>query len=375
MSSASRKLRILHTEASTGWGGQEIRILDEAAGMRARGHDVQIAAPAEARIFAEGQRRKIPIHDVALDRRSLPSLIALSRLLKAFEPHVVVTHSSSDSWLAALATRLPGSRTAIVRTRHLSTPVAGGLLNRWLYGRAPARVVTTGETIRDQLIKTLDLNPGAIVSIPTGADMSRFRPGDRAAARARIGIDGPAPLVGIVATLRSWKGHRFLISAMDDPRLAHARLVIVGAGPQERVLREQAAPFGSRISFAGQQDDVAPWLHAFDVFALPSTGNEGVPQALVQAMACGLPVVTTAVGAIPELVRAGETGLLVPAGNTQALADAIAALLTDERLAARLAAAGREFVRGRFTATAMLDKMEEIFRAAAAGAARAGTPE
>ena len=367
MSSASHKLRILHTEASTGWGGQEIRILDEAAGMRARGHDVQIAAPTEAPIFGEAQRRKIPIHGVALDRRSLPSLIALSRVIKTFEPHVVVTHSSSDSWLAALATRLPGPPAAIVRTRHLSTPVAGGLLNRWLYGGAPARVVTTGEAIRDQLIKTLDLDPGAVVSIPTGADMSRFRPGDRAAARARIGIAGPAPLVGIVATLRSWKGHRFLISAMDDPRLAHARLVIVGGGPQEPILRKQAAPFGDRVLFAGQQDDVATWLHALDVFALPSTGNEGVPQALVQAMACGLPAVTTPVGAIPELVRDRETGLLVPAGNTQALADAITTLLADEQLAARLGAAGRAFVSGRFTATAMLDKMEEVLRAAAAG--------
>jgi glycosyltransferase involved in cell wall biosynthesis len=365
MSAPSRKLRILHTEASNGWGGQEIRILDEAAGMRARGHDVQIAAPAAARIFAEAQRRNIPIHDVSLHRRSLSSLLQLSRLVKKFEPHVVVTHSSSDSWLAAITTRLPGFKAAIVRTRHLSTPVAGGLLNRWLYGRAPVRIVTTGEAIRDQLIKTLGLDPAAVVSIPTGADMSRFRPGDRAAARARLGIAGTAPLIGIVATLRSWKGHRFLITAMNDARLAHARLVIVGGGPQERVLREMAEPFGSRIVFAGQQDDVAPWLHALDVFALPSTGNEGVPQALIQAMASGLPVVTTPVGAIPEIVRDGETGLLVPPENAQALADAIAALLTDERLAGRLGAAGRAFVSGRFTATAMLDKMEQVLRTAA----------
>jgi glycosyltransferase involved in cell wall biosynthesis len=300
----------------------------------------------------------------------LSSLAALSRVLRKLEPHVVVTHSSSDSWLAALATRLPGSRAAIVRTRHLSTPVAGGPLNRWLYGRAPACVVTTGEAIRDHLVKTLALDPGAVVSIPTGADMSRFRPGDRAAARARIGITGTAPLIGIVATLRSWKGHRFLISAMDDPRLAHARLVIVGGGPQERVLRELAEPFDNRILFAGQQDDVAPWLHALDVFALPSTGNEGVPQALIQAMASGLPVVTTPVGAIPEIVRDRETGLLVPAENARALADGIAALLADERLAARLGAAGRAFVSGRFTATAMLDKMEEVLRAAADGAGK-----
>jgi glycosyltransferase involved in cell wall biosynthesis len=364
-----RKLRILHTEASTGWGGQEIRILDETVGMRSRGHEVQIAAPANAPIFAEAQRRKIPTHEVSLDRRSASSLMALRNVIRTFQPQVVVTHSSSDSWLAALASRLPGSRTAVVRTRHLSTPVAAGAFNRWLYGRAPERVVTTGEAIRDQLIKTLHLDPALVVSIPTGADMSRFRPGDRAAARARIGIAVATPLIGIVATLRSWKGHRFLISAMRDPRLAHARLVIVGDGPQESALREQAAPLGDRVMFTGRQDDVRPWLHAFDVFALPSTGNEGVPQALTQAMACGLPVVTTAVGAIPELVRADETGVLIPVGDIQALANAIAILLADAPLAARLGAAGREFVSQRFTSTAMLDKMEEVLREAASGTA------
>ncbi|HEY7459930.1 MAG TPA: glycosyltransferase family 4 protein [Xanthobacteraceae bacterium] len=367
MTLASHKLRILHTEASTGWGGQEIRILDEAAGLRARGHDVQVAAPAAAPIFHAARSRHIPAHDVSLDRRSIGSFLALSRVIGAFKPDVVVTHSSSDSWLAALVTRMPSRRAALVRTRHLSTPVARGSLNRWLYGRAPVRVVTTGEAIRDQLIKTLGLDPRAVVSIPTGADMSRFRPGDKAGARARLGLSTEAPIIGIVATLRSWKGHRFLIAAMNDQRLAHARLVIVGDGPQDPVLREQAASFGDRVLFVGQQDDVVPWLHTFDVFALPSTGNEGVPQALVQAMACGIPVVTTPVGAIPELVRDRETGLIVPPGDEEALAAAIATLLTDQTLAGRLAAAGRERVSAHFTAAAMLDRMEQTLCDAATG--------
>jgi glycosyltransferase involved in cell wall biosynthesis len=362
-----RPLRILHSESSTGWGGQEIRILDESAGLSARGHDVQLAAPAEAPIFAAAKRRNIPVHPVALNRRRLSSLAALSALVRQLRPDVIVTHSSSDSWLAAVATRLPWSRATIVRTRHLSTPVASGILSRWLYGRVPTRVVTTGEAIRTHLIDRLGLKPDAVVSVPTGADIARFRPGDRTKARAQLGLAEVGPIVGIVATLRSWKGHRFLIAAMSDPRLAAARLVIVGDGPQNNALREQAAASiaASRIVFAGQQEDVAPWLQAFDIFALPSTGNEGVPQALMQAMATGLPVVTTAVGAIPELVRDGETGLIVPAENDGALADAIARILADAKLAVRIGSAGREHVVGHFTKTAMLDAMENIYRKAA----------
>jgi glycosyltransferase involved in cell wall biosynthesis len=360
-------LRILHTEASTGWGGQEIRILDEAAGLRARDHDVQIAAPADAPIFDAGTRRNIPVHSVALNQRSLPSVRDFARLVRDFKPHVIVTHSSSDSWITAVATRMPSSRAAIVRTRHLSTPVAPGILNRWLYGSVPARVVTTGEIIRAHLIETLSVDPDKVVSVPTGADISRFHCGDRDAARAKLGLTGTAPIVGIVATLRSWKGHRFLVSAMSDPRLATARLVIVGDGPQDKTLREQAAASNaaSRIIFAGQQQDVAPWLQAFDVFALPSTGNEGVPQALMQAMAAGLPAVTTAAGAIPELVRDGETGLVVPVGDTGQLASAIARLLEDRELAARLGTAGSAHISKSYTSTSMLDRMEEILRQAA----------
>ena len=360
------KMRILHTEASTGWGGQEIRVLDESAGLRARGHDVRLAAPAEAQIFSAAARWDVPVHAVALDRRGLGSLLSFAKLVRNFKPDVICTHSSSDSWIAAFATRWPGTRAAIVRTRHLSTPVRAGALNRWLYGRVPARVVTTGEAIRMLLIQKLSLDPDKVVSIPTGANIERFRPGDRMAARAKLGLDGKGPMIGIVATLRSWKGHRFLISALSDPRLANARLVIVGDGPQDTVLREQAAPLGERVVFAGRQNDVAPWLQAFDFFALPSTGNEGVPQALIQAMATSLPVVTTPVGAIPELVKDGETGLLVPPEDAAALATGLAKLLQDADLAARLGAAGREYVVERHASSAMLDEMEKVFRAVAA---------
>jgi glycosyltransferase involved in cell wall biosynthesis len=366
MSGNGRHLRILHTEASNGWGGQEIRILDEAVGLRERGHDVQVAAPPKAPIFAAAVKRGIPIHPVAIDRRSLPSLFSLMSLIRRLQPDLVVTHSSSDSWLAAIATRFPGTRVPLVRMRHLSTPVAHGMLNRWLYGRVPARVVTTGEAVRKLLIDSLGLDRGKVVSVPTGADLSRFQPGDRAKARAELGLPANDPIVGIVATLRSWKGHRFLIAALRDPRLAPVRLVIVGDGPQQAALREQATADGlaQRVVFAGQQEDVVLWLQAFDVFALPSTGHEGVPQALIQAMACGLPVVTTAVGAIPELVRDGESGLVVPSEDVPALAAAIARLLGDPALCARLAANARTTA-ARHGDQVMLDAMETVLRQAA----------
>lgn len=359
-------MKILHTEASTGWGGQEIRILDEAAGFIERGHHVHVAAPKGAPILAAAERRGIPSHAVSLNRRSTRSLRSLARVISEFQPNVIVTHSSSDSWLASAFHRFIHPRPAIVRLRHISTPVARGPMNRWLYGRVPKRVVTTGEAIRSMLIERLRLNPDHVVSIPTGTDLSRYRPGEKAAARRVLGLPEDTPIIGIVATLRSWKGHRFLVSAMKDPRLAGARLVIVGDGPQDGALRQQIRDLdlSGRVTLAGRHDDVVPWLRSFDVFALPSTGNEGVPQALMQAMACELPVVTTPVGAIPELAHDGENALIAPPENAEALAGAIDTLLRDRELGRKLGHAARLKVERNYSKEAMLDAMTEIFRRA-----------
>ena len=147
-----------------------------------------------------------------------------------------------------------------------------------------------------------------------------------------------------------------------------ARLVIVGDGPQRAALEAQrlALRLGQRVIFAGLQQDVAPWLAAFDVFALPSYANEGVPQALLQAMTARVPCVTTSAGGIPEIARNGETARIVNAADSEALARAIDALLADPAEAQRLAANAHAFVVPRYRLATMLDRMEVVFRRALA---------
>jgi glycosyltransferase involved in cell wall biosynthesis len=361
-----RALSIGHTEASMGWGGQEIRILTEARGMIARGHRVVLYAPPGSRIAQEAAGYGVPCAVVPIERKRLAGLVALARAFRAARHDVVNTHSSTDSWLAALACRLLPNPPAIVRTRHISVPVPKDAKTRWLYRRATARVVTTGGAIAEQLVRDVGVDAARVESIPTGIDASSYGTVRREDARRALGLPGDVPIVGIVATLRSWKGHRHLVDAL--PRLADARalLVLVGDGPQREALERQVAASGlsGRVRFADQQRDVAPWLAALDVFALPSTANEGVPQALVQAMLAGVPCVTTAAGAIPEIARDGETALVVPAGDPAALAAAIDRLLADPELRDRLAAAARAYVAPRFGLDTMLDRMEAAFRRA-----------
>jgi glycosyltransferase involved in cell wall biosynthesis len=356
-------LRIVHTESSLGWGGQEMRILSEAQGLIRRGHDVKLLCPPQARIHAEAANWGVPVVGLPIDRKRPRCLRALLESLRANPCDVVNTHSSTDSWLAALALAILGRPMPIVRTRHISAPVPRGMLSRWLYMRAASRVVTTGEALKQQLVRDNGFSESRIDSVPTGIDAGRFRPGERKASRARFGLPQDKILVGIAATLRSWKGHAFLIEAMT--RLPeHIELVIVGDGPQREALEQRIAALDlkGRVRMQGQQADVLPWLRALDIFALPSFANEGVPQALVQAMLVELPCVTTPVGGIPELAEHERTALLVAPRDPVALAAAIERLAGNEGLRRELGEAARKHCVEGYSYERMLDRMEAIFR-------------
>ncbi len=363
---AGARLKILHTESSLGWGGQEIRVLSEARGLIDRGHDVRLATPAEARSFREAEKWRVPVSALPIGRKSLRGLLALRRHLLACPVDVINVHSSTDSWLAALACAATRDAPPIVRTRHISAPIPNNPATRWLYGRATRRIVTTGEGLRRQIIEANRLPAHQVLSIPTGIDLDRFAPADRTKTRAALGLDPHAYIIGIVATLRSWKGHVHLLEAMTG--LSEALLLIVGDGPQKEPLQRRVRSLGlaERVIFTSHQDDPVPWLNAMDVFCLPSYANEGVPQALMQAMAIGLPVVTTPIGSIAEIVDNESTGILVPPSDPAAITAAIAGLRGDARRAAKIGSAARAYALRTFGADKMLDRMEQVFREAVA---------
>ncbi|HEY6240671.1 MAG TPA: glycosyltransferase family 4 protein [Burkholderiales bacterium] len=356
-------MKILHTESSCGWGGQEIRILDEAQGMSARGHSVAIVAPREARIYEAAVKRGLKAEALPIARRNVSGFLALRRCLDANPVDVINTHSSTDSWLAALACASLARPPAIVRTRHVSAAVPNNLPTRWLYRHATRHIVTTGENLRMQLVRDNRLPPERITSVPTGIDSARFAPGARDAARRLTGLPAGRHLVGIVATLRSWKGHRYLLEALHALP-GDVGLVIVGDGPQRQNIETKIRELGTgdRVRLAGNQDNVLPWLQSLDVFALPSYANEGVPQALVQAMLCGLACVTTASGSIGEIARDGVTAIVVRTEDAADLKRGLERALGDAELRRRLGAAARQYCAANLGVETMLDRMERVFR-------------
>ncbi|MDQ7989910.1 MAG: glycosyltransferase family 4 protein [Candidatus Dactylopiibacterium sp.] len=364
---SQRNLHIVHTESSCGWGGQEIRILEESRGMIERGHRVTLLCPVESTIFARARDWGVKAVALPIREKRWPDFKAMRAWIVENRKDIdlINTHSSTDSWLVALSNLSLGKRgVPVLRTRHISAPVKASFANRWLYGRAADRVVTTGEGLRHELIDGLGLAPERVQSIFTGINTRRFVPGSKREARERLGLEVDAVWIGIIATLRSWKGHKYLLKALAelaDPRL---RLVIVGDGPQRDKLNRLTVELGltRAVRFAGQQRDVVPWLQALDVFALPSFANEGVSQAVMQAMAVGLPVITTPIGSSADVVKPGLTGMLVPPKDSRALAQAIRKLIDDPQEAARLGEGARTFALENCGLERMITRMEAAFQ-------------
>ena len=211
----------------------------------------------------------------------------------------------------ALASKMVANPPVLVRTRHVSAPVSNNKSTRWLYTKAVKHIATTGEKLKQNLISQNNFPAEMMTSVPTGIDRELFFAGDKQQAREQLNIPQDKKVIGIVATLRSWKGHQYLIDAFAQLNREDAVLLIVGGGPQHDNIEAQIKQLGieNKVIRSGNQRNVTPWMHTMDLFVLPSYANEGVPQGIMQAMMTGLPVVSTPVGSITEAVDHEKNGL------------------------------------------------------------------
>lgn len=363
---------ILHTESSDGWGGQEIRVFTEALHLRARGHRVLLACPPQSQLFARSREVGLGAIPVPFKRALDPSdFWRIWWILSREKVEILNTHSSRDSWTASLAGRLVGI--PIIRTRHLSLPVGRHPFATLVYSRLCDRIVTAGEAIRELLIREARVGPSRVVSIPTGVDFGWFDPFrvDGEYVRKELGVAKDVPLIGMVAVLRSWKGHRLFLQAFQIvlEQLPSCVALIAGEGPYRDVINDLIGDLRlvGKVKILGHREDIPELLDSLDVVVSASTAAEGVPQALMQALAMRRPVVATNVGGVSEVVRDKETGLLVQPGDPRVLAEAIMILLRDGEEAARLAANGRRLVEQEFGLPLMLERLESLYQEVLAG--------
>jgi len=271
---------------------------------------------------------------------------------------------------AVLAGRWCGTRAVVVAKRNVDafeTPRQRAL-QRWIH-RAATHVTAVSEAVAASVV-ALGVPRARITVIANGVDTQRFHEGrgDRAA----LGANGATPLIGSVGCLAPRKDYATLFDALAllRARGIDFRAAVVGDGPERGALEARLATLGlgDRVRLLGERADVETLLPAMDLFVL-SSREEGIPNALLEAMAAGRPAVATAVGGTPEVLTDGVTGWLVPASAPEALADALADALRRPDEAARRGRAARATAERDMSIDAMARRHEAFYRAVSRGAA------
>jgi glycosyltransferase involved in cell wall biosynthesis len=298
----------------------------------------------------------------------------LAAVLRDLRPDVVHTHQMGALFYAGPAAGKAGVAVTVhtEHGKHLGRE-AGGLLRRlrrswlwWLAARSAARLFCVSEDIADSLAAGRITRKAKLCVLPNGIDTAKFEAaGDREAERRSLGIPARAPVIGTVGRLNEVKRQDLLLRAFAavKGKMPDAWLLLVGGGPMRDALRGLAADLGvaGAVHFAGYQADPERFLRVMDVFALTSR-SEGMPLALLEAWAAGLPVVASAVGGVPALIDEGRTGLLFPSGDAARLTEALGRVLLDGALARRLAEEGRREVVARFGLARMAAAYEGHYR-------------
>jgi glycosyltransferase involved in cell wall biosynthesis len=361
-----RQWRILHSESSMGWGGQEVRVFAELEWMRAHGHWVALAAHPASAIAQRSREAGMTLYSLGTHKALLPIEVArLAAWLIANRVDVVNTHSSNDGWLAGLAARL-AVRPILIRSRHIEVDYPNRFWSGLAFRSLPRQVITTSGRIADRLVNELGVPRGRVTCIATGVDLHRFDPKTEGTLRNELGLAEDIALVGMISVLRSWKGHATFLEAAgkllaDGKRKIH--FIIAGEGPMRVVLPDQIEKAGLKghMTLLGHRADVPNVLASLEVLVLPSYAHEGIPQIILQAQAMRRPVVATKIGGIPEVVEDHVTGLLVEPRVADALAARIGAILDDPELAECLRQAGRAQIEAKYSLDAMGERLLSLY--------------
>jgi len=359
-----RKLSLVHVDAGLEWRGGQRQALFLVRELKKKGFRVffvvQPGSPLEQKARQEGLE-VIPL--AMKGEADLWASLKLSLVMKKKKcqlAHFHDAHSLSLGLRAASWAKVP----IIVAHRRVDFPLGRNFFSRKKYGPRVDSIIAISEGVKKVLVEG-GVPPEKIAGIPSGIDLSVFEEvKDRDFLRREFGFASDDFLVGIVAALEDHKGHVYLFQATKIVReySPKIKLIVVGTGSLRLELESKSQQLGIEdiVFFLGFREDVPRILASLDLFVL-SSHLEGLGSSLLDAMACGLPVVATRTGGIPEIVHHGETGLLVPTKDPEALARAIIELYHNRNLARYLAERGQQYVRRHFSAEAMADRVIELY--------------
>ena len=366
-------MRILHLAANRWWTGSADPTIRLVAGLRARGHRVLLGAIPGDRFETKAREAGLElVGGLRLDPRAGPAALArdalrLRALVRAEAVDVIHAHHSHDHWLAILARprRGAGGRPPVVRTFHNLRAVKRDQLSARLYRRTAAALVVS----RQIEVRCREVGFGAerVVWLPGVADLGRFAAGaDPRPVREEFAL-GDAPVIVSVARLAPNRSHELLLDGFRLllGTLPQARLLLVGKGEARDRLEARVAALGlgDRVVFTGYRDrDLPEVLAAADCFVLMAAGSDESCRAALEAMAAARPVVARRVGALPETVVDGETGLLLGEDEPVRVAEALLGVLADRARGRAMGAAGRRRAEAEFGLERSVEIVEVLYR-------------
>ncbi|MEZ6113627.1 MAG: glycosyltransferase [Pirellulaceae bacterium] len=349
-------------------GGAEVLLSNLVRRLDRESFQPEICCLKEPGPLGHELSHELPVHDHLLRGKYDPlGVWRLQRLFRRRKVDAVITVGAGDKMFwGRLAARCAGVPVIASALHSTGWPDGVGRLNRVLTPITDAFIAVAHEHGRF-LVEFEGFPLHKVHVIPNGVDVDRFRPQreDRAASRQAIGLNPESPAVGIVAALRPEKNHLLFLRAAAKVRetLPEARFIIIGDGP-ERVKIESAlesAGLGESVHMLGARSDIPEILGALDVLALTSH-NEANPVSILEAMSAGLPVVSTRVGSIPEVVADGDSGFLVEPGDADEMATRWVQLLANPTLRRRFGECGRDRVLAFGSLDSMVDGYERLIR-------------
>lgn len=371
-------IHVVHGVLSLDLGGLERLVLDLIKTGRDKGYRNSVVCLDRPGLLAQAAAALgAEVHCLGKESERSLATGRAAELFDLIKPDVLHTHQIGALWHLGRAARARG--VAIVHTEHsdhvgLARGWRGKLKSRWWWyaaGRLAQRFCCVSEDIARSARRWGTVRSDKLVVIPNGVDTDLYAAAkQRAGIRHALAIPEDARVIGTVGRLNEVKRQDLLVRAFARVHAQRAGiwLLLVGEGPERSRLEHLANELGifGRTVFTGYQSRTEHFLSAMDVFAL-SSRHEGLPLALLEAWAAGLPVVSSAVGGIPRVVEDGRSGLLFESGNEAALARALTRLLDQPQLAAELGAAGKARVAAQYSLQRMADGYEHQYHAALAG--------
>ena len=309
----------------------------------------------------------IPLNKLRYNRFSLGIVLELYRLMKKKQIHVVRTHRYRSNLYGRLAAFLAGVPVIIASVHdnyRTDKRPKRRIMNRIL-SKITDKIVAVSEDVKEDIIRYDSIDPSKIEVIPNGIDVERFNPEKNTTdIRKEFSLEEDDIVIGFIGRIVPAKGLEYLLNALPylKEEFKSIKLLIVGEGSLVEELKERAKKNNifDNILFIGRRRDIPEILASINIFVMPSIA-EGLPNALLEAMAMGKPIVTTEVGGIPEIVKNGFNGLLVPPRDTLSLSKAIKELISNDRLAAKLGQAARDLVHDNLSIKAIAQKWQSLY--------------